>query len=110
MSCPAGSAVLVVPIGPVRMPTPIAAAKTAARPPAKAATRVGVFMISVADQLVAGLVDGRSDRGLLDRELARDGDGPSGVVDLDVGDAGDGGDLLGDRADAVAAGHAGDGV
>src|SRR3954447_12517487 len=65
---------------------------------------------SARGQRVAGLVDGGGDRVVVHRGLAGHGQRAGLEVDLDVGDAGDGADLLADRADAVGAGHAGDGV
>src|SRR3954466_775040 len=61
------------------------------------------------DEGVAGLVDSGGDVGAVDRAVGGDGDGAAGQVDGDRLDAVDGGDLLGDRALAVLAGHAGDG-
>src|SRR4051812_30135391 len=84
-------------------------------PPMASSTRSGgldsvVVTAWSADQLVAGL----GHRGLHLRlaELALAGHGDRAAVehDRDVGDAVQLGDLLGDRADAVAAGHPGNGV
>src|SRR5699024_1899175 len=58
---------------------------------------------------VAGLVDGGTDGGLVDRSVTAHGEAAGVEVDLDSGDAGDLGDLLGDGGDAVLAGHTGDG-
>src|SRR6185312_17286221 len=65
---------------------------------------------SAPGERVAGLVDGGGDRLVVHGGLAGDGQGAGLEVDLDLGDTGDGGDLLGDRVNAVRAGHAGDGV
>src|SRR5690349_4125185 len=61
------------------------------------------------DEDVAGLVDGGRDVGPVDRLRRGDGDRAAGQVDVDGLDAGDCRDLLGHRALAVGAGHAGDG-
>src|SRR3954463_2151947 len=61
------------------------------------------------DEGVTGLVDGGGDVGPVDRPGGGDGDRAGGQVHIDRLDAGDAGDLLGDRALAVVAGHAGDG-
>src|SRR3954454_14107944 len=60
------------------------------------------------DEGVAGLVDGGGDVGAVDRLVGGDGDRAGGQVDSDRLDAVHGGDLLGDRALAVRAGHAAD--
>src|SRR4051794_18268300 len=65
---------------------------------------------SSAGHLVPGLLHGGTDGLLVDRLPAGHGERAAGEVDVDPGDAGDLGDLLGDRADAVGAGHADDGV
>src|SRR3954463_11426385 len=71
----------------------------------------GVLIVrSAPGQRVAGLVDGGGDRVVVHGGRAGDRQGAGLEVDPDLGDAGDGADLLGDRADAVGAGHAGDGV
>src|SRR4051794_29729778 len=61
------------------------------------------------DERVAGLVDGGGDVGAVHGAVGGDGDGAAGQVDGHRRDAVDGGDLLGDGALAVGAGHAGDG-
>src|SRR4051812_29525671 len=106
------------PTGPTADPTPTAAPKTATSPRPKAASLSGVFMAtrsagataSAAGHLVPGLLHGGADGALVDRRLAGHGQPAAGEVDVDAGDAGHLGDLLGHRADAVAAGHADDGV
>src|SRR3954468_8569931 len=106
------------PTGPTADPTPTAAPKTATSPRPKAASSSGVFMAtrsagataSAAGHLVPGLFDGSTDGALVDRRLAGHGQPAAGEVDVAAGDAGDLGDLLGHGADAVAAGHADDGV
>src|SRR4051794_32802762 len=106
------------PTGPTADPTPTAAPKTATSPRPKAASLNGVFMAtrsagaiaSAAGHLVSGLLDGGPDGALVARCVAGHGQPAAGEVDLDAGDAGNLRDLLGHRADAVAAGHADDGV
>src|SRR5512133_217483 len=106
------------PTGPTADPMPTAAPKTATSPRPKVASLSGVFMASrsggvtasAARHLVTGLLYGGPDGALVDRRLAGDGEPAAGEVDVDAGDAGDPGDLLGDRADAVTAGHSDDGV
>src|SRR5690606_17945473 len=61
-------------------------------------------------QLVSGLFDGVLDRGLVEGGVARPGAAAGLQGDVDTGDTGDRADLLLDGADAVAAGHPGDGV
>src|SRR4051794_2517750 len=85
-------------------------------PPISSST--GVFMAggrgrpaaSATGHLVTRFLHGGADGGLVDRRLAGDGQAAAGEVDVDGGDAGDLRDLLGHGVDAVAAGHADDGV
>src|SRR3954452_10515564 len=65
---------------------------------------------SSAGHLVAGLLDGGADGVLVDGYLAADGETATGQVDVDGGHARNLRHLLGDGADAVATGHADDGV
>ena len=59
---------------------------------------------------VAGLLDGGEERGGDRRGIGEDEEGAFGEeVDVDGGDAGDGGECLLDVTGAVGAGHAGDG-
>src|ERR1051325_10275411 len=60
--------------------------------------------------LVARLLDRGGHRGVVERALGADGHRPGGQIDLDARDTGHLGDLLGDRADAVCAGHTRNGV
>src|SRR4051812_17445197 len=65
---------------------------------------------SAAGQLVAGLFHGGPHGGLVDRGVAGHGERTAGQVDVHTGDVRYLADLLGHRVDAVAAGHADDGV
>src|SRR3712207_1039791 len=88
MSCPASACPADAgPTGPTTLPRPRAAPKTATSPRAKAASRAGVLM-SGAGHRVAGLLDGGTDGGLVDRRLAGHGQPAAAQVDRDVGDAG----------------------